>query len=353
MAMPNSCMKKNKNVLIAASGGLGDVIMEIPLLRRLKHEQGFESIAVAGTASKGGMEALNLESCIRHRFIIPDTSSRLKLFFSAFKTVLGNLGFFSSLDCIYIPLHSLDYPAFWFFFFLRGLLPFQKFKAQFFKPSFLTRFFFADCMPYDRRKHDIENHFHLGAFDLFDFEKDQMLYCKKSEKKSRSFLFQVGAGRGSSLKNLPLSTLAAIINSFAEKFPELERILIGSKSEEHLVEPLQKMLKAPVQDLVGKTTIPELIAEMKNTNGIFCYDSGVMHLASWLGLPVFAVFGPTDPNRNGPLDYAKGTIYRQQYPECLNPCHLPDGQECPIEMKCLSEANLKNLKENFFKHIMR
>jgi heptosyltransferase-1 len=36
-----------------------------------------------------------------------------------------------------------------------------------------------------------------------------------------------------------------------------------------------------------------------------------MHLAAMLGIPVVALFGPTDPNRNGPY-YPKHTILRHE-----------------------------------------
>jgi ADP-heptose:LPS heptosyltransferase len=37
-------------------------------------------------------------------------------------------------------------------------------------------------------------------------------------------------------------------------------------------------------------------------------DTGPVHLASALGTPVAAIFGPTDPDRNGPLGVASRTL---------------------------------------------
>jgi len=44
----------------------------------------------------------------------------------------------------------------------------------------------------------------------------------------------------------------------------------------------------------------ELMALLKNANAVVAGDTGPLHLADALGAPVVAIFGPTDPARNGP-----------------------------------------------------
>jgi lipopolysaccharide heptosyltransferase I len=44
----------------------------------------------------------------------------------------------------------------------------------------------------------------------------------------------------------------------------------------------------------------ELMALLKNASAVVAGDTGPMHLADALGAPVVAIFGPTDPARNGP-----------------------------------------------------
>jgi heptosyltransferase-1 len=49
-----------------------------------------------------------------------------------------------------------------------------------------------------------------------------------------------------------------------------------------------------------KCSITELIALTRRTRLFVGGDTGPMHLAAALGVPVVAIFGPTDPARNGP-----------------------------------------------------
>jgi hypothetical protein len=48
-------------------------------------------------------------------------------------------------------------------------------------------------------------------------------------------------------------------------------------------------------DLTGKTEIAELPALLSRCSAFLGNDSGAMHVAAAVGLPVVAVFGPTDP----------------------------------------------------------
>jgi heptosyltransferase-2 len=56
-----------------------------------------------------------------------------------------------------------------------------------------------------------------------------------------------------------------------------------------------------VLNLAGVTTLGEWAALLAECRLVLCNDSGGMHLAAALGVPVVAVFGITDPIRTGPL----------------------------------------------------
>ena len=53
-------------------------------------------------------------------------------------------------------------------------------------------------------------------------------------------------------------------------------------------------------NLCGKTSIVELGSILQEMSFVVSVDSGPMHMAAALDIPVIAVFGPTDPVQVGP-----------------------------------------------------
>ena len=56
----------------------------------------------------------------------------------------------------------------------------------------------------------------------------------------------------------------------------------------------------------------ELSEIFKKSKYLLCNDSGAMHLANALGLPVFAVFGSTIPEKTGPVFRSPVKIYKSK-----------------------------------------
>jgi heptosyltransferase-2 len=61
-------------------------------------------------------------------------------------------------------------------------------------------------------------------------------------------------------------------------------------------------------------------------------DTGPMHVAAAVGVPVVALFGSTAPELTGPgLPGGPGVTVLQERPACA-PCFL---RECPVDLRCL------------------
>jgi ADP-heptose:LPS heptosyltransferase len=71
------------------------------------------------------------------------------------------------------------------------------------------------------------------------------------------------------------------------------------------------------------TTLLEYVALARRARLVVAADTGPMHLAAAVGTPVVALFGPTDPARNGPFAAADEVVRR--VPACA-PCHR---RQCP------------------------
>ncbi|MDP2989825.1 MAG: lipopolysaccharide heptosyltransferase II, partial [Kiritimatiellota bacterium] len=100
----------------------------------------------------------------------------------------------------------------------------------------------------------------------------------------------------------------------AERFATAGRLLkdrlqcnivaIGSAEEYALCAIVAREAGPGSLNLAGGTTLPELAAVLGQCRLALTNDSGGMHLATAMGVPVTAVFGITDPERTGPLGSA-------------------------------------------------
>lgn len=70
-------------------------------------------------------------------------------------------------------------------------------------------------------------------------------------------------------------------------------VLMGAKNEVHLGEQIQKGLDQPILNLIGQTSLAETLCLMALSGCVLGNDSGSSHLASVAGCPSVTVFGPT------------------------------------------------------------
>lgn len=124
-------------------------------------------------------------------------------------------------------------------------------------------------------------------------------------------------------------------------------ILLGSESDKPNAEAILKNVPEgfnrgnaakDIIDLTGKTTLEETAAVMKRCAVIVTHDSGPMHLASAVGMPVISIFGPTDPREYYPLSCNSYYFWNVENIECA-PCYedgrFPDCND-PICMKAVT-----------------
>jgi len=139
----------------------------------------------------------------------------------------------------------------------------------------------------------------------------------------------VGAGASyGSAKCWPPDRFAAMLNGLAEKM-DPEVILFGTQGEATVSAAIRAGLKRAPVDLTGKTAIVDLPALLSRCNLFIGNDSGAMHVAAAVGLPIVAVFGPTDPNGTVPVTPNCSVV--QDRPYC-SPCFL---RRCPTDHRCM------------------
>jgi heptosyltransferase-2 len=100
-------------------------------------------------------------------------------------------------------------------------------------------------------------------------------------------------------KQWPLDRFANVMKSLQERF-QAKFIYTGSKEDTRLYDEIESNGPFDGLNLCGKTSLRENLSVYRASNLYFGVDSGPLHMAAALGLPVVALFGPTDERKWGP-----------------------------------------------------
>lgn len=106
-------------------------------------------------------------------------------------------------------------------------------------------------------------------------------------------------------------------------------LIFGVRGEESLGTAIANRMTSTSTVLSGRTTVRELMALIKACGLFITNDSGPMHIAAAFGVPLVAIFGPTDPVTTSP--FGKGHELIRKPVDC-SPCLL---RECPIDHRCM------------------
>lgn len=144
-------------------------------------------------------------------------------------------------------------------------------------------------------------------------------------------------------KRWPIKRFAELLNQISEVHPNLSLIIIGDKNTESLAQELVSLVRAPTVEATNQLTIPETAALMRRSLMLISNDGGPVHLASAVGLPVLAIFGPGDPVRYAPLSKRSRII---RHPVECSPCPF---SECPLtgekHHQCLKPISVQEVAE--------
>jgi ADP-heptose:LPS heptosyltransferase len=115
--------------------------------------------------------------------------------------------------------------------------------------------------------------------------------------------------------------------------------LFGTSRDEEYGAQIAAALGERCLNLIGKTTLSELVDELRRCRLLLTNDTGTMHLATLLGVPVVAVFGSTEPKLTGPLG-TNNHVVRHQV-EC-SPCFL---RQCPLDFRCMKAVSSEEVTQ--------
>ncbi len=129
--------------------------------------------------------------------------------------------------------------------------------------------------------------------------------------------FFVHPASGSAIKNWPVENFLALMEKISGSFPRASWAVLEGPSDQEAVRALCRLWKKPLE--VCRPASLSLLASCLREGSFFLgNDSGVTHLAAFLGLPTLAIFGPSDPDKWAPLGSRVQVAFR---PEYCQPCH--------------------------------
>ena len=171
---------------------------------------------------------------------------------------------------------------------------------------------------------------------------------KEEDERARLFLESqwvspsqtlVGINPGSSprwpTKQWPVENFAKLCDELAKR--NIRVVITGSSEDAPLAEELLNLTRNKPINAVGKTSITELAALIRRCQVFISSDSAPMHIASSVGVPLLAIFGPTDPARHL-VPPARYQVFWKEL-QC-SPCYL---RNCPIGHPCMKKITVSEI----------
>ncbi len=134
-------------------------------------------------------------------------------------------------------------------------------------------------------------------------------------------------------KSWPKENFAQLVDELFRRF-SAKVVIIGGAEEKTSSIKLASLIKDPVINLAGKTSLKQLAAFLRRCTLLISNDSGPVHIAAACGRSTVVIFGRSipgvGPKRWGP--WGNGHTVLHKDPGC-NPCL---DRKCPYNFKCLT-----------------
>lgn len=144
-----------------------------------------------------------------------------------------------------------------------------------------------------------------------------------------------GAAYGSAKRWYP-ERFAEVGNRLAEEFGA-RVVLTGGPGEKEIGRDIAAAMRVAPINLIGKTKVREMMAVLSLCRLVVTNDSGPMHVAAAFGVPIVAVFGPTDHTTTSPLAETCRIIRKEI--DCA-PCLL---RQCPTDHRCMEAISASDV----------
>jgi heptosyltransferase-2 len=206
----------------------------------------------------------------------------------------------------------------------------------------------TDPVLYRQDQHEVENFLDcLRVLDVPIQSRDLELWPSSEGDQKVLSLFAEAGWKAEDVKIIihPVASLHAKqwpLDRFAEVMAALKKkhtvrfIYTGAKSDAALYHEIEDMGSFSGLNLCGVTNLHENISVYRAANLFFGVDSGPMHMAAAVGVPVVALFGPTDERKWGPWGNYHSVITKRLA------CHPCKPHKC-ADNECMKQITVKEV----------
>ena len=125
-------------------------------------------------------------------------------------------------------------------------------------------------------------------------------------------------------------------------------VVTGSSADTQIAERVISSSGGNGINLCGRTGLKELTALIAGARVVVSNDSGPMHIAAALRVPVVTLFGPTDPERTGPYGWHSNKDLKViKAPAQCSPCFKRKCREDP----CMNQISVEEVYETMKEYI--
>ena len=151
---------------------------------------------------------------------------------------------------------------------------------------------------------------------------------------NRKNIIVVAAGSVWETKRWKVEYFAELCKSLTSKDCNSAVILIGSENEIELSERIMATSESGVISIAGKTTLPQTLEIIRNSQLVISNDSAPTHFATLMNISTITIFGPTSSSF-GFAPLAEKSISIEDNLFC-RPCSIHGTRKCPRnDFKCM------------------
>ncbi len=118
----------------------------------------------------------------------------------------------------------------------------------------------------------------------------------------------IAPGAADQAKRWPIARYQQLLNALVQQGRKI--ILVGDGSDARLIKEHLVFAPKDVVSLAGQTDLRTLGFVLLRAGFLIAHDSGIMHLANYLGVPQVILWGPTDKAKYGPWGAANIVVHK-------------------------------------------